>query len=278
MNAAPGPSAAAPVEAVRTLLVDASATWRGLGSVLAGADEASRLALDRVDTLEAALERLAAGAADVVLLPLPQAGSLGLTPLVELRAAAPGVPVIVLVAGQDEALAVKAMQLGASHYLLAERLHGTLLARCLLHAVESERFRSHLALAEADRIPWPATARSGERRAAGLREAFPRVFLELVDDYRGLLDAAVEQLARPGDGRLERRVRRLAERAGELRAGPRDVIEIHAAAMKAREQDEGPRRLKLYATEGRMRLLELMGHLVTYYRDLSLENQRERAR
>jgi len=44
------------------------------------------------------------------------------------------------------------------------------------------------------------------------------------------------------------------------------VIEIHTAAIKAKEQEAGPQRMRLYAAEGQVRLLELMGHLVTFYR------------
>jgi hypothetical protein len=61
---------------------------------------------------------------------------------------------------------------------------------------------------------------------------------------------------------------RLARRAGRLGASPRDVIEIHTAVLKEKEAEEGPQRARLFQAEGRLRLLELMGHLVTYYRDL----------
>ena len=44
--------------------------------------------------------------------------------------------------------------------------------------------------------------------------------------------------------------------------------------MKQREAEHGPQRMKLYLAEGRVRLLELMGHLVTLYRDRWLEGPR----
>ena len=48
---------------------------------------------------------------------------------------------------------------------------------------------------------------------------------------------------------------------------PGPGIELHSTAMKQREAEHGPERMKLYLAEGRVRLLELMGHLVTFYRD-----------
>ena len=219
-------------------------------------------------TAEAAA-RVEAGGVDVVLLALP-GPERGVLPLVELRATAPEVPVVVLARAADEPLAVKAVQLGATDYLVAERLYGTLLARSLQHAVEAERVRAQLRRYEAE---WPSSLRpagEGEGRAASLRDALPRAFEELVDDYARLLDQAVEQVVYRVEHPLEAAVRGLARRAGELRAGPRDIVELHAAAIKARRREIGPQRMRLYMAEGQVRLLEVMGHLVTFYRQLSL--------
>lgn len=205
----------------------------------------------------------------VVLLPLPLAGGQGVLPVVELRAAAPDLPVVVACAPENEALAVKAVQLGASDYLLTDRLYGTLIVRCLRHAVELARVRAQLARRAEE---WPPSLRpdaAAEVRAAALRLALPQVFDELVDEYAQIVDQAVDQITHRVEHPLEVRVRRLAQRAGELRASPRDVVEIHATVMKAREAEAGPLRFRLYLAEGRVRLLELMGHLATFYRDLT---------
>jgi hypothetical protein len=77
----------------------------------------------------------------------------------------------------------------------------------------------------------------------------------------------VEQILQRRPVPLEPRLQRLASAAAELRAGPRDIVELHSTAMKQREAEHGPQRMKLYLAEGRVRLLELMGHLVTFYRD-----------
>lgn len=231
--------------------------------------EQTELRLSRVARWTEAAERIDRGEVDVVLLGLP-GGDQGVLPLVELRSRAPELPVVVLASAADEPLAVKAVQLGATDYLLTERLYGTLVTRCVLHAVEAERVRARLRERQAQ---WPPSLRPlGESpgRAASLRTALPQSFDELVGEYGRLLDHAVEQVLYRVDHALDSHVRHLARRAGELRAGPRDVVEIHATAIKAKEQEAGPQRMRLYAAEGQVRLLELMGHLVTFYRLSSL--------
>lgn len=266
-------------DAIRVLTVDPQGSLvPRIAAVLAEAEDGERLRLcpvsspsDAVSTAAsaAATGAGASGGGDVVLLPLPLAGAEGVLPVIELRSAAPDLPVVVVCGPEHEGLAVKAVQLGAGDYLLANRLYGTLVVRCLRHAVELARVRVQLARRKAE---WPPSLRpdqAAEVRAASLRRALPQVFDDLVREYRDLLDQAVDQLTHRVEHGVDARVRLLARRTGELRASPRDVVEIHATAMKALEDEEGPLRLRLYVAEGRVRLLELMGHLATFYRDLT---------
>jgi DNA-binding NarL/FixJ family response regulator len=255
---------------IRASLIDVSPP---LGAALerAAAEPEGRrhLEISRVASAAEAARRHAREPVDVVLLPLRGAEE-GLQPLIGLRAELPEVPVVVLATAGDEPLAIRAVHLGAADYLLGEQLYGTLLARCLRHAVESQRVRTQLERYDAE---WPAsllTEGPGESRAASLRVALPQSFEELVRAYGRILDLAVEQVLYRVEHPLEESVRLLAKRAGDLRAGPRDVVEIHAAAIERSEAGAGPQRMRLYVAEGRLRLLEVMGHLVTYYRQLNL--------
>lgn len=256
---------------LRTVVVDPATEVAGrIAAALGETPEADRFRLIRVDDVATAAERFVRGEADLVLLPLPgPEGSV--SRLLELRAGAPDAPVVVLAPAADEAIAIKAVQLGATDHLVTERLYGTLLVRCLRHAVEVERVRSRLRGYDAEWPP-PLDGEDGSvpgTRAATLREALPDDFAELVEGYGRLLDRAVEQTGRAGVPGPDPAARRLALRAGGLRAGPRDLVEIHAAAMSAREGRTGALRMKLFVAEGRVRLLEVMGHLVSYYRDLA---------
>ena len=247
---------------LRVLVVDADGrVTTHVAAALEESPERERFTLSRASSLRETLERLAAGDTDVVLLPIsPQ----GLGPLVTIRAEAPALPIVVLCAAGNEPLAVKAVQLGATDYLVAEQLYGTLAARSLRHAVEVARVRTVLASHQAE---WPPLPGGAGNRPAPVRAAFPDRFAELVREYGEVLDRAVEQILQRRPEPLEQRLQRLAGAAGELRAGPRDIVELHATAMKQREAEHGPQRMKLYLAEGRVRLLELMGHLVTFYRD-----------
>lgn len=253
-----------PGDRLSVLVVDAdgSVTSR-LAAALEGSPEGERFALVRAASLEETFERLPARDVDVVLLPIfPHEQGLG--PLVTIRAHAPSLPIVVLCAVDDEPLALKAVQLGAADYLITERLYGTLAARSLRHAVEVARVRGVLARYHAD---WPPSPGEAGSRPAPLRAAFPDRFAALAREYGEILDRAVELILQRRPPALEERLRRLAGAAADLRAGPRDIVELHTAAIKQREAEHGPERMKLYLAEGRVRLLELMGHLVTFYRD-----------
>ncbi|HWM94371.1 MAG TPA: response regulator [Thermoanaerobaculia bacterium] len=249
---------------LRVLVVDADGRATSqLAAALEGLPERERFALARTSSLRETLEGLAAKDTDVVLLPISPLDQ-GLGPLVTIRAEAPTLPIVVLCAAGDEPLAVKAVQLGATDYLVAEQLYGTLAARSLRHAVEVARVKTVLASYQAE---WPSSPGGASSRPAPLRAAFPDRFAELAREYGEILDRAVEQILQRRPVPPEDRLQRLAGVAAELRAGPRDIVELHTAAMKQREAEHGPQRMKLYLAEGRVRLLELMGHLVTFYRD-----------
>lgn len=104
-----------------------------------------------------------------------------------------------------------------------------------------------------------------EGDVTNLRITLPSAFAEGLRDYTALLDQAYEMLAyrqSPNQG-----ARALAEKFGAWRAGPRDVIEIHLAALKARiNPDAAPTRNDAYQLAGRLLVLEVMGHLVACYR------------
>ena len=92
----------------------------------------------RARTVAGAERRLPADIACVVLdLGLPDAD--GLVALHRLRAAAPGVPMLVLTGLSDTARGLEAVAAGAQDYLVKGRVDGELLARSIRYAVERQR-------------------------------------------------------------------------------------------------------------------------------------------
>lgn len=103
-----------------------------------------------------------------------------------------------------------------------------------------------------------------------LRKSSPHVFEELLRHYENTIEHSIEQRAYKVEHNISAALRSLAERLGFLRAGPRDVVEIHSTALQSKSKDTNPLKTQAYAEEGRLLVLELMGYLVSYYRNHSL--------
>jgi DNA-binding response OmpR family regulator len=235
-----------------------------------------RFAMTHAPDLGEGLKRLQEAAVDLVLLDLHvQEG--GLHGLVRIHEHAPDVPVVVLAGGSHETLARKAVEIGAQDYLRKENLSPDLLVRSIRYALERARLLTALH-GGGDSAPrtWSPTDRSGTAVTAGLygsdplRNALPDVFAELQDEYAATLDLAQEQLTYMVDHSVAERLRRVAGRLGFLKAGPRDVVELHYAVLKQKSANTPAPKLHAYLDEARVRLLELMGDLVSYYRAQSL--------
>jgi len=97
--------------------------------------DGARVRLERVETLDAALGRVARGGVAVVLLDLNLPDSGGLATLRTFHARAPSVPVLVLTGVDDEALGVAAVEHGAQDYLVKGRFDGPGLVRAMRYAV-----------------------------------------------------------------------------------------------------------------------------------------------
>src|ERR1700724_1117746 len=89
-----------------------------------------------------ALNHLARGGVDIVLLDLGLPDGHGLDTVRRAHAAAPEVPVIVLTGLDDEALAAQAMNAGAQDYLIKGQIENRALPRALRHAVERHRMQT----------------------------------------------------------------------------------------------------------------------------------------
>ena len=102
--------------------------------------------------------------------------------------------------------------------------------------------------------------------AQSLHQRRPHLFSRAVEEYCLLLDQAL--LSRHGSSNVvhEGDLRGLGEQLGVQMATPRDLVAIHLAAIRAVSIDAPPTRQQAYLGEGRLMLLELMGHLAAYYR------------
>jgi hypothetical protein len=65
---------------------------------------------------------------------------------------------------------------------------------------------------------------------------------------------------------LSEQLRAIAEELGSLRAGPREVAQLHARALRQKMAGMNTTKSQALVAEGRMMAFELMGHLLSYYR------------
>lgn len=99
-----------------------------------------------------------------------------------------------------------------------------------------------------------------------LSKSMPEVFQRLMQHYGELLELALNQRVYKVDHRISEKLRAMSKQLGQLRAGPRDVVEIHSAALKDKLVDAYSPRKQALIEEGHLLLVELMGYLTTYYR------------
>jgi diguanylate cyclase (GGDEF)-like protein/PAS domain S-box-containing protein len=147
----------------RVLLVDADSQNAPRIRRIISAQRAPSFDIIHSADSNSAAAHLANHGCDVILLHLSACGMPGLAAYALLQTLAPSAPIVVVVPAADEVLALRAIQQGASDFLILEQLHETLLIRSLRHALE----RQQIAL---DRRRAEQALRQSERRYRSLFE------------------------------------------------------------------------------------------------------------
>ena len=100
--------------------------------------------IERTELLSTALEKLARGGFDAVLLDISLPDAYGLETLGRMRRDGPSVPIVVLSGLNSEEVAVKAGEEGAQDYLIKGHTDGALLTRTLRYAIQRHRAEENL--------------------------------------------------------------------------------------------------------------------------------------
>ncbi|MGF1612290.1 MAG: response regulator [Kiloniellales bacterium] len=232
--------------------------------------------------LQDALALLDEEAFDVIVLDLGLPDSQGMATLDQTKQTIPhrAIPIVVVTGLDDEHVGLLALQHGAQDYLVKENLHADILARALRYAVERQRLlesleeertkrRQATEFASLEKIASPGTSliTAGAYGQERLQDASPDTFELLVEQYGSLIDQTLEAEAANADRRVSQGLRVLAQRLGFLRAGPRDMVEIHSMAIKRVAGSIEHRPAYVVVEEARMLFIEMMGYLAAYYRD-----------
>lgn len=211
------------------------------------------------------------GRYDAILIDLGSGSSCDLSTLDQVRRLDPGTPVVGLIEEEEQGVAV--LSRGAQDTLLRGAVELPMLLRTLRYAIERQRVRGNdediasemLSLEAMSSTPRSVTA--GAYGGGSLAETAPEVFEELIDRYGEVIDRAMEhELYRDAPGVTDL-LRGLGSYLGLLRAHPRDVIEVHVAAVRRRTEARPGGGTPAYLSASRFALVELMGHLAAYFRN-----------
>ena len=227
------------------------------------------------ETLSEAKQILCQQEFDVILLDLMLPDSRHINSLQEIQAVASRTPIIVQTALEDEVVAVKALELGGCGYLPKVASECNLLLYAIRSAIERkeqlaliERSQQEQQEQEIDILERLLTEMPQLNSQIGdsLGDRMPDVFSELKERYHELLNRFVRQKVYKVEYDSTHQINILTEQLGYLQASPRDLIELHTAVLKQKQNRLGQRQSKVYLVEGRYLLLELMGKLAAYYR------------
>jgi signal transduction histidine kinase len=129
-------------KALQVLVVEDNAGDARLLQEMFSKEKPGSFQLTHLLRMHEALEHLAKGGVDIILLDMGLPDGHGLDTVRRAQAVAPGVPVIVLTGLDDEALAAEAMKEGAQDYLIKGQIESRALPRALRHAIERHRMQS----------------------------------------------------------------------------------------------------------------------------------------
>ncbi len=202
--------------------------------------------------------------------------------MTSLRSRSHDIPIVILTEERDRAFATQAIQSGARDCLGGDEVSAPLLQRVARYAIERYRIQRRLdeLRTKKDREkemtqlgtlcgPSNLTTTLKSLSAAPLMDARPKEFSAEIENYGLLLDRLLEATDADEKNIVKEELHGLADRLGDLNTGPRDLVEIHESALSHKLRSPFITDSSAPVEEGRLLLLPLMGHLVSYYRRLS---------
>lgn len=271
---------------IRVLLIEDDPTDALVTEMRLTDDAAYNFSVEREATLASGWDRLLNETFDLVIVDLSLPDAAGLEVLDRLEESRRKVPVVVLSGNPDPNLALLAVKRGAQDFLVKNGLDPRILVRTCRYAVERQRLINMLeeeheesrVRAERETTRFERIGRSEDTEVSArfygdrsLSETNAEMFAACVERYRKIVDDALEErlfrVERPTAGA---EVMELSKILASLRAGPRDVINLHTSAVAGEANKlvgRTPQHISARMEEARLVALQLMGHLVQSYRN-----------
>ena len=225
-----------------------------------------------VPAVAQAVQALQSTAVDVIVLDLGLPDGEGVEVVKAIRKAAAEVPIVVLTGLEDEALALACIDAGAQDYLAKTEVRTQNLKRAIGYAVtrvreaqlrELQQTLEHYRALSSAGQGTSVTATLAGSGAVSARAA--DTFQAIVQAYFALLEPF---LCRQSDQVVASRHAKeiIITRLGDAGGGPRDLLEVHVAALdRALALFDDPHS-RTIVFEARLLALEMMGLLVDFYR------------
>ncbi|MBI5531337.1 MAG: response regulator transcription factor [Deltaproteobacteria bacterium] len=182
----------------------------------------------------------------------------------------PDVPLVVAARSTAERIAREAIREGAHDYWLHDAEPVTQLKERLMKAIDRHAFqRPLLQLYKRGQAAVVGEDELVLRRVSELstlQEMFPDTFARLVAQYRLMLDAAARDRLWAAGPASSDAVAAVAQELRQLVARPRDVVDVHTAALRSSIREGSRQDARGVLEEGRVLVLRVMGHLLDRYR------------
>jgi DNA-binding response OmpR family regulator len=231
-----------------------------------------RFRILHVPAVADALQALQSTPIDVIVLDLALPDGKGVEVVRAVREAAAEVPIVVLTGLEDEDIALACIDAGAQDYLPKNEVRAQNLKRAIGYAVsrmreaqlrELQRTLAHYRSMSSAGQSTTVTAALSGTGAVSLRS--PASYSAIVQSYFALLEPYLlrecDQVVAPREA-MEVIVTRLGDAAG----GPRDLLEVHVAALDRALSLYDDSHSRTIVFEARLLAVEMMGLLVDYYR------------
>lgn len=214
----------------------------------------------------------------LILLDLGLPDADGLDSLVRLVDQFPTVPVTVLTGSPEPEIHLRALSAGAQEVLfkgstmmagLVDALRRVLARHTNLMVTAKAMAAAEMqamSLRRAENIDVVLPVSSRLSGAATLAESFPEVFEQSVGRYARIVEGRRAERVVEIDYRTSSRLRVLIGELGLLRAGPRDIADIHVAALARLTEDRSREQASAIVEAGLLTLSQALGQLAFHYR------------